>query len=208
MNSNRLGVLGGTFDPVHNGHLAIADGVRRMLDLDEVLFMPAGHSVFKENVGISNAEHRMEMVTLATAGNPFFNVSTIEMERPGPSYSIDTISELKAQSGSNSEIYLIVGYDTLHELPQWKDPQCLLQMCHIAAVKRPGYDKPDIDIIDAAVWRARDRIIFIEAPYINISASDIRQRVIRGLSVTDIVPESVAMYIAANNLYTAGGSGN
>jgi len=204
----KVGVLGGTFDPVHLGHLIVAEDVRQKLGLQEVLFIPAGRPRLKDNKSISEAEHRLEMVILATASNPYLNVSTIEIERPGPSYSVDTVIELKAGLGAGAKIFFIAGYDTLADLHLWKDPRRLVELCQVVAVARPGHNKMDLRPLESGVRGAADRIMKVEVPQIDISATGIRQRVARGLSIRYLVPEAVEDYIAANNLYVQGGRGS
>lgn len=204
----KVGILGGTFDPVHLGHLIVAEDIRQRLGLQEVLFIPAGLPRLKDNKSISEAEHRLEMVILATASNPYLNVSTIEIERPGPSYSVDTVIELKAGLGAGAKIFFIAGYDTLADLHLWKDPRRLVEMCQVVAVARPGHNKLDLRPLESGVRGASERIMKVEVPQIDISATGIRQRVARGLSIRYLVPEGVEDYIAANNLYVQGGRGS
>ena len=204
--AERIGVLGGTFDPVHYGHLVVAEDLRQKLGLEEVLFVPAGQPWLKEGMDISRAEHRLEMVLLATASNPHFNVSTIELERPGPTYSVDTIIELKASLSARAGLYFMVGYDALAELPRWKEPARLLELCRVVGFGRPGHTELDLSALDAAVPGASERIMVVDVPQIDISATDIRRRVARGLSIRYLVPEEVERYIAQNWLYLEGGS--
>jgi nicotinate-nucleotide adenylyltransferase len=199
-----VGVLGGTFDPVHMGHLIIAEELRERLGLREVLFMPAGQPWLKGGKNVSAVEHRLEMVILATASNPYLNVSTIEIERPGPTYSVDTIVELKAWLGAGARIYFIVGFDALEELHLWKDPARLVGMCQVVAVRRPGHSKLDLRSLEPAIPGASERIMVVDVPQIEISSTDIRSRVARRLSIRYLVPEEVETYIAANRLYVEG----
>jgi len=206
MAEQKIGILGGTFDPVHYGHLVAAEDLRQKLGLEEVLFVPAGQPWLKEGMDISRAEHRLEMVLLATASNPHFNVSTVELERPGPTYSVDTIIELKASLSARAELYFMVGYDALAELPRWKEPARLLELCQVVGFGRPGHEEIDLHELDAAVPGASERIMVVDVPQIDISATDIRRRVARGLSIRYLVPEEVERYIAQNGLYLEGGS--
>jgi nicotinate-nucleotide adenylyltransferase len=148
------------------------------------------------------------MVILATASNPYLNVSTIEIERPGPSYSVDTVIELKAGMGAGAKIYFIAGDDALADLHLWKDAGRLVEMCQVVAVARPGHDKLDMRPLGSDVRGISDRIVKVEVPQIDISATGIRQRVARGISIRYLVPEAVEDYIKANNLYVQGGRGN
>ena len=198
---SRLGVLGGTFDPVHLGHLIIAEYVREKLSLAKVLFVPAGQPWVKEGIQISPGEHRLEMVRLATASNPNFEVSTIDLERPGPTYSVDTILGLKERLGAGTRLHFIVGFDALAGLASWKEPGRLLEICQVVGVRRPGHEELDWRSLEAAVPKASQRIMVVDAPLIDISATDIRMRVARGLSIRYLVPDAVESYIAQHRLY-------
>ena len=199
--SNAIGILGGTFDPVHVGHLAIAEEVRRKLRLEEVLFMPAGQPWLKQRREITPAHHRLEMVMLATASHPRFEVSTLELERPGATYTVDTMTQLRASLNRTSDLFFIVGFDSLADMPKWKEPDRLLKLCRVAAVRRPGHTELDLDGLEAAVPGFRKSLVVVDAPLLDISASEIRRRVAEGLLITDMVPEAVARYIAQNDLY-------
>jgi nicotinate-nucleotide adenylyltransferase len=201
MSEFKLGVLGGTFDPIHLGHLVIAEEVRQKVGLSEVLFVPAGQPWLKGARDISAAEHRLEMVLLATASNPDFSVSTIELERDGPSYSIDTVIDLKAGLGAGVRLYLIVGFDALAELPLWKNPKRLVELCQIIGVGRPGHAGFDLRSLESAIPGVSERIVMVDVSQIAISGTEIRRRVSRGLSVRDLVPEAVERYIAEHKLY-------
>ena len=207
MGEVKVGVMGGTFDPIHMGHLTIAEDIMRKLGLSEVLFIPAGQPVFKQGISVSPAEHRLEMVLLATASNTYFNVSTIELERPGPSYSVDTVEELKAGLCGGSTLYLIMGFDTLSELALWKDPGRLLRMCHVVGVRRPGHIEIDLSSLESSVPGAGEKVMIVDAPLLDISASDIRRRVSQGLVIRHMVPVEVENYIMEHNLYLQGGLG-
>jgi nicotinate-nucleotide adenylyltransferase len=196
-----VGILGGTFDPVHVGHLAIAEEVRRKLRLEEVLFMPAGQPWLKQRREITPAQHRLEMVMLATAPNPRFEVSTLELERPGATYTVDTMTQLRASLNRTRDLFFIVGFDSLADLPKWKEPERLLKLCRVAAVRRPGHTELDVDGLEAAVPGFRKSLVVVDAPLLDICASEIRRRVAEGLLITDMVPEAVARYIAQNDLY-------
>lgn len=197
----KVGVLGGTFDPIHLGHLIIAEEVRQRVGLEEVLFVPAGQPWLKGEKSISAAQHRLEMAILATASDPHFNVSTIELERPGSTYSVDTITELKAGLGARAKLYLIVGFDALAELPSWKNPKRLVEMCQLVGVARPGYAEFDLRSLESSISGASERIMIVDVPQIDISATGIRRRVAQGLSIRYLVPEVVERYIAEHNLY-------
>ena len=198
-----IGVLGGTFDPVHMGHLIVAEETKGRLNLAEVLFVPAGQPWLKANNFISPAEHRIQMVRLAIADEPSFKLSTMEIERAGPSYTVDTIAQLKAQLGAGDKLFFILGWDILTQLPQWHEPSRLVRMCRLVPVPRVGYPSPDFDSVEAAVPGLSQSLIILDTPQIEISSSEIRDRVARGLSIHHLVPEPVETYIKQHRLYTA-----
>ena len=208
MVEHKIGVLGGTFDPVHLGHLIVAEEVRLKLGLQEVLLMPAGQPWLKEGEAISPAEHRLEMAVLATASNPYINVSTVEIERSGATYTVETVVEMRAGLGASAKLFFIVGFDTLAELHRWKDARRLVELCQVVAVPRPGYGKIDLRSLEPEIPEASQRIKKVEVPQIDISATEIRRRIAAGQSVRYLVPEAVEEYIAANDLYTQGGRGS
>ncbi len=197
-----IGVLGGTFDPIHMGHLIVAEEIRGQLDLAEVLFVPAGEPWLKTNNSISSAEHRVQMVRLAIADEPAFKLSTMEIERAGPSYTIDTIAQFNSQMGAGDKLFFILGWDNLMQLPQWREPSRLVQMCSLVAVPRVGYPSPDLNTLEAAIPGLSQSAILLHTPQIEISSSEIRSRVARGLSIHHLVPEPVEKYIREHNLYT------
>jgi len=196
-----IGVLGGTFDPVHMGHLIIAEEVRARLDLAEVLFVPAGQPLLKLNNAISPAQHRVEMVRLAIADEPSFKLSTREVERAGPSYTVDTMAELGSQIGTEDKLFFILGWDNLIQLPQWHEPSRLVKLCRLVPVPRVGHPSPDLDSLEAAVPGLSQSLIMLDTPQIEISSSEIRDRVARGLSIHQLVPEPVERYIKEHRLY-------
>ena len=199
-----IGVLGGTFDPIHMGHLIIAEEVRARLDLTEVLFVPAGQPLLKPNNVISPAQHRVEMVRLAIADEPSFKLATMEIERPGPSYTVDTITELGSQIRAGAKLFFILGWDNLIQLPQWHQPRRLVKLCRLVPVPRVGHPSPDLDSLEAAVPGLSQSLIMLDTPQIEISASEIRDRVARGLSIHQLVPEPVERYIKQHGLYITG----
>ena len=196
-----IGVLGGTFDPIHIGHLILAEEVRASLNLAEILFVPAGQPWLKVDSPISPAEHRVEMVRLAIADKPYFKLSTMEIERAGPTYTVDTIAELKAPLGTEDELFFILGWDNLAELPRWRQPSRLIAMCRLVAVPRPGYPLPDLKALEASIPGLSQRVTLMEKPEIDISASAIRGRVVQGLSIHHLVPGPVERYIKEHKLY-------
>jgi nicotinate-nucleotide adenylyltransferase len=197
----KIGILGGTFDPIHKGHLAIAEEAKTYLGLTEVLFLPAGQPWMKSESRISLACHRIEMIRLAIEGRPCFKLSTIEIESKGPSYSVDTIAKLKARLGESSELYFILGWDSLAQLPLWKEPSRLIEMCFLVAAPRPGYAHPDMKTLEAEIPGLSKRVILMDKPSVDIDATYIRSRVARGLSIKQHVPEEVGKYIKENGLY-------
>ncbi|MFC1946166.1 nicotinate-nucleotide adenylyltransferase [Chloroflexota bacterium] len=196
----KRGVLGGTFDPVHNGHLGIARYVRESLALDEVVFIPAGHPYLKGDTAITQAEHRIAMLRLALEGLPGFCVSDMEFQRPGPTFTLDTMLEMK-NSHPEEEIYFILGWDNLQALPRWYRPQELIRVCRLVALPRPGTPRPDTAAIEKAVPGIGSRLCLLSAPEIDVSASDIRSKVARGQDITALVPPTVATYIRTHCLY-------
>ena len=196
-----IGVLGGTFDPVHIGHLIVAEEVRVQLRLAEVLFVPAGQPWLKLNSSISAAEHRVEMVRLAIAGKPCFKLSTVEIERPGPSYTIDTITELREQLGVGDELFFILGCDNLARLSQWKETSRLIKMCYLVVVPRPGYAFPSLESLEALIPGLSRNVVLLDKPEVDIDATEIRSRVAQGLSISQLVPEPVERYIKQHGLY-------
>jgi len=197
----KIGVLGGTFDPIHNGHLLVAEAARSQLELTEVLFIPAGQPWLKENRNISPVTHRVQMVRLAIADYPRFRLSTIEIDRGGPSYSVATMAGLRAQLNPDDELFFIIGWDTVSQLPYWREPERLIQLCHLVAAPRPGYKLADLPSLDTLVPGLSDRLIVLDRPEVDISATGIRQRVARGLPIHGLVPEPVAEYITKHGLY-------
>ena len=198
-----IGVLGGTFDPIHMGHLVLAEEVRARLDLAEILFVPAGQPWLKVGSPVSPAGHRVEMVRLAIDDRPYFKLSTIEIERAGPTYTVDTIAELKAQLETGDELFFILGRDNLAELPRWRQPERLITMCRLVAVPRPGYPLPDLKALEAGIPGLSQRVVLLDRPEIDISASAIRDRVVQGLPIHHLVTEPVAGYIRQHRLYLA-----
>ena len=198
-----IGILGGTFDPVHNGHLMVAGETRAQLDLAEVLFVPAGRPWLKVGTPVSSAEHRAQMVRLAIADKPHFKLSAVEIERDGLSYTADTVAELRAQLGKGDELFFILGWDSLAQFPQWREPSRIIEMCRLVAVRRPGYTRPDLKALEVVVPGLSRRVILLDKPEVDVDATEIRNRVARGLSIRRLVPESVEGYIRQQGLYVA-----
>jgi nicotinate-nucleotide adenylyltransferase len=197
----RIGVLGGTFDPVHNGHLAIAEEAKQRLELADVVFVPAGQSWMKADTPISSAHHRLEMVRLAVAGKQYFTVSTVDIDHSGASYTVDTITRLCREFGGRVDFYFIMGWDSLPELPRWKEPERLIEMCYLVALPRPSYPRPDLATLEKKLPGLSSRVILLDKPEIDISATGIRKKVAKGQTINQLVPAAVAQYIIENKLY-------
>ena len=197
----RVGILGGTFDPIHVGHLMTAEAVRDEYHLDKVIFIPAAVPPHKQNQDVTEAMHRYVMTVLATCSNPNFEVSDIEMNRPGPSYTIDTIRELLERFGEDTEFYFITGADAIQEIHTWDRIEELLAMCHFIGASRQGC-LPDVNQIKASFGELGKRKIHrLETPELEISSTDIRNRIKKGYSIKYIVPTAVEQYIYKQGLY-------
>ena len=199
---DNIGILGGTFDPVHLGHLKIAEEARLRLNLKKVLFIPTGQPWLKADQAISSAKHRLEMVHLATSSNHYFSVSTIETDRPGPSYSVDTIMILQQTLVDNAKLFFILGLDAFLELPQWKHPEQLIETCKLVVVTRPHCKQPDLTSLEKIVPNVQTHIVWLEIPPIEISSTDIRSRISSGRSLQQLVPPNVEAYIRGHQLYS------
>ncbi len=197
-----VGVLGGTFDPVHLAHLAIAEQVREQLKLAHVLFVPAGQTVHKDVARVSPPEHRARMLELATADNPDFFVDRLEIERGGPSYTVDTLEQLALQLVDRA-LCFIVSAQAARELPAWRKPERILDLARIVIVPRPGYELPDRAWLADRFAERADRFVIADAPSLGHSSSDIRARVGAGKSIRYLVPEPVRAYIDEHGLYRA-----
>lgn len=196
----RRGLLGGTFDPPHLGHLILAEAARRILDLDEVIFIPAGHPWVKAAMKVTPARHRLAMTRLAAAEVSYAAVSDIEIKRPGPSYTWQTLAELR-RLYPKDELYFILGWDNLIALPSWHHPDRIIQSACLAAAPRIGSPRPDLDALDKAVPGLAARTVVMTEPEIDISATSIRERVRRDQAISALVAAPVAAYIAAQGLY-------
>jgi nicotinate-nucleotide adenylyltransferase len=199
----RAGVFGGTFDPIHLGHLAAARSIRTTLKLDKVIFVPAGQPWMKAGTPVSPVKDRVEMVRLAVARRKGFELSTIEADRLGPSYSVDTVEALLRQLGSGSDLFFLLGSDALLDVPKWKGPHHLIQLCQLVAFARPGFGLPVMGGLEAAVPGVSQRVVFVEVPQRDVRATDIRQRIAEGRSIQRLVPRSVERYILEHGLYRA-----
>ena len=191
----RLGVMGGTFDPIHHGHLVAASEVQALFALDEVVFVPTGQPWHKEDV--SPAEHRYLMTVIATASNPRFTVSRVDIDREGPTYTIDTLRDLRAQR-ADDELFFITGADALAEILSWKNADELFELAHFIGVTRPGHELADPGLPENGVSLQ-------EVPAMAISSTDCRSRVSRAEPVWYLVPDGVVQYINKYSMYAAGG---
>lgn len=195
----RIGVFGGTFDPPHIGHLIIATELRHALSLDRVLFLPAGRPPHKEGQIVSADEHRLEMLRLALADAPDFGVSTVDLDRLGPSYTADTLAILQMQLGP-ADLVFLMGEDSLRDLPTWHEPNLVASRAELGVARRPGV-VVDTDSVFSAVPVARGRVHLVEVPEIDISSRDLRQRVASGRPIRFQVPRPVEAYIRRHGLY-------
>ncbi|MCS7264497.1 MAG: nicotinate-nucleotide adenylyltransferase [Armatimonadetes bacterium] len=194
-----MGVMGGTFDPIHYGHLLAAEEARFRFNLSRVIFVPCGTPPHKKPYKVTPAEHRYAMTVLATASNPYFVVSRIEIDRPGPSYAIDTVKIFRQQFGYGVEIFFITGLDAVLEILTWKNHDELIQLCQFIAVNRPGYDSEKLR--EHLPPSYLDRISLLSIPGIDISSTMIRERVRKNEPILYLTPETVCDYIAKHGLY-------
>jgi len=199
-----LGIFGGTFDPIHNGHLGIAEEAASRVALDEVWFIPTGQPWLKAGRIISPSHHRIAMVRLALERYSF-KVSSIEIDRLGPSYTVDTLLALVEGGAKEDSLFFILGMDALTDLHRWHQPQRLFELCTLVAVSRPAYSDFDLVSLDQFRPRASDQVVVVNGPSIRISGAEIRQRVARDLPITDWVPEKVEAYIYQHGLYREAG---
>jgi nicotinate-nucleotide adenylyltransferase len=197
----RAGIFGGTFDPIHTGHLIVAEEARIRLELDQVLFMPAGRPWLKADQVITEARHRMAMVELAVESNPHFSASDVEIKRPGPTYTVDTLEEMRGRLGPDADIFAIMGLDLLKELGQWHEPHRLFEPATVVGMSRPGSPQFDPAVVDAIVPGASARVVLLNGPMVEISGAELRRRVAEGLSIRYQVPEAVEAYIREHRLY-------
>ena len=197
----RIGVFGGTFDPIHLGHLVVADEAREMLDLDEVLFVPAGQPWLKATTPVSAPCHRMAMVELALRSDPWFRAVDMEVKRPGPTYTIDTLGELQVKLGGAAQLYLILGLDSLKEIARWHRPERIFELCTVVGMSRPGVSTFKPEVLNSIAPNASNAVVLLEGPLISISGTDLRRRVSEGRSIRHRVPEAVEAYIREHGLY-------
>jgi nicotinate-nucleotide adenylyltransferase len=195
-----LGILGGTFDPIHHGHLVAAEEVRYQLELDQVLFVPAGVPPHKPARPISATHHRLRMVELAIAGKPYLSVSRVDVDRPGRCYTVETLELLRTEWGSGPEFFFIEGSDSLAEMPTWYQPQRLIELCEVAVVARAGIEI-DLARLEERLPGLGDRLHWVRMPQLEISSRDLRARVRDGRPISYLVPPAVEAYIVEHRLY-------
>jgi nicotinate-nucleotide adenylyltransferase len=193
-----LGVMGGTFDPIHHGHLFTAEEALSQFGLDEVMFVPTGRPWMKADREVSAAEHRYLMTVIATSSNPRFTVSRIELDREGPTYAVDTLRALRRDVGESCELFFITGADAILEIFHWKDPEGVLSQAHFIAATRPGYD---IARFEQEAPTRHPKVSVMDIPALSISSSDVRRRVAAGEPIRYLVPEGVQTYIEKAGLY-------
>nr|WP_141750133.1 MULTISPECIES: nicotinate-nucleotide adenylyltransferase [unclassified Brevibacterium] len=192
--ARRVGVMGGTFDPIHNGHLVAASEVAARFGLDEVIFVPTGRPWQKTGRNVSDAEHRYLMTVIATASNPRFTVSRVDVDRPGNTYTIDTLRDLAEKLGEGTEMFFITGADALAQILSWKEVDELFELAHFVGVSRPGHELSSEGL-------PKDGVSLLQIPALAISSTDCRDRVRDDFPVWYLVPDGVVQYIAKHNLY-------
>lgn len=196
----KLGILGGTFDPPHYGHLALAENGRAQLRLDRVLFVPAGQQPLKLGRGTTPAHHRAALVEAAIADNPAFALSRVDLDRPGPHYTTDTLTLLQ-EAYPEASLFFLIGSDSLAQLPAWRDAAGIVQRARLAVMQRPGREV-DLAALERAVPGISQRLDWLDTPCLDIAASDLRRRVRQGLPLRYLVPPAVETYIHKHRLYT------
>ena len=196
-----LGIFGGTFDPVHTGHLIIAQEAAARVGLDQVWFVPTGLPWLKAGTRISRSHHRMEMVRLAIRSNPVFKLSSVEVDRPGPSYTVDTLTALQEGEARGDNLFFILGMDSLEALHRWRQPERLFELCTLVGVSRPEHQGFDPATLDGIYPGASRMVTIVDGPNIGISGAQVRRRVAEGLPITYWVPAPVDEYIYKNGLY-------
>lgn len=193
----RLGVMGGTFDPIHHGHLVAASEVQARFHLDEVMFVPTGQPWQKSDRQVSQAEDRYLMTTIATASNPRFSVSRVDIQRAGDTYTVDTLRDIRAQRGDSVDLFFITGADALSQILTWRGADELFDLAHFVGVSRPGVPLGDRDIAHLPAGK----VDLLEVPALSISSTACRTRVAEGLPIWYLVPDGIVQYIAKRGLY-------
>ena len=197
-----IGIMGGTFDPVHYGHLVIATCARFEFQLDKVVFVPCGSPPHKSGQAISAADHRYRMVELAIAGNPDFEISRMELDRSGPSYSVDTLKSFRRSFGAETDLYFITGADAIVEILTWKRVDELVGLCSFIAATRPGYSLPQLNnAIQALPVEFQEKIFTFQIPGIAVSSTEIRERIRAGKPIKYLLPTEVENYITDHKIY-------
>jgi nicotinate-nucleotide adenylyltransferase len=194
----RLGIMGGTFDPIHHGHLVAASEVAHLFDLDEVVFVPTGEPWQKNGRKVAEAEDRYLMTVIATASNPRFRVSRIDVERPGATYTIDTLREMRQLYGPYTELFFITGADALAKMLTWHNAEEMFTLAHFVGCTRPGHRLEDPGL-------PAGKVSLVEVPALSISSSEVRERVRAGEPIWYLVPDGIVQYINKRNLYRDGG---
>jgi nicotinate-nucleotide adenylyltransferase len=212
----KWGLFGGTFDPIHIGHLRCAEEILEMFDLNRIIFVPASKPPHKIHGDITSFHHREQMITLAIEGNPVFSFSDVEKRRENTSYSVETVEYILKKYMENLELYFILGQDAFHAIQTWREWEKLLLLCNFVVMTRPGYENKGLEGILPAAFASKFNyddnldgfrgptgyvIFFREVTFLDISSSDIRQRVKQGKSIKFLVPETIRHYIAKNSLY-------
>jgi nicotinate-nucleotide adenylyltransferase len=196
MTRRRLGVMGGTFDPVHHGHLVAASEVGSWFDLDEVVFVPTGEPWQKEERVVTPAEDRYLMTVIATASNPRFSVSRVDIDRPGPTYTVDTLRDIRADRGDDWDLFFITGADAMAKIVTWHDADVCFDLAHFVGCTRPGHEL-------SVAGLPSDKVSVVEVPALAISSTDCRDRVAAGEPIWYLVPDGVVQYVSKRNLYAA-----
>jgi len=199
----RIGIMGGTFDPIHQGHLVTAETARSKFSLEKVIFVPSGHPPHKKGKVISNKEARYLMTVLATSGNPYFEVSRVELDRPGESYAIDTVRYFRSKMEEGSELFFITGADAILEIVNWKCVEELFDRCTFIAATRPGFDLGVLrdKLLEKLSVDYLYKIIPLEVPAMAISSTDIREKIKKNHTIKYLLPVEVENFIYKNNLY-------
>jgi nicotinate-nucleotide adenylyltransferase len=199
VSQRRVGILGGTFDPPHIGHLILAEYARDTLDLERLLFVPAADPPHKRDEHKAAIEHRLAMLKLAIADNPRFEISRVDIDRPGPHYSVDMVRVI-GEEYPDAELYFVMGGDSLTDLPRWHRPAEFIQQCKLVVMRRPD-ENVHAEMHDAILPGLSERVVMIDAPLVGISSTLIADRVGQGQTIRYLVPDSVLSYIVQNRLY-------
>lgn len=197
----RIGIFGGTFDPIHLGHLILAEQAREQLDLAQVLFIPTGDPWMKPEKPRTSPEMRLRMVELAVEANPAFKASDSEVRREGPTYTVDTLQALRATGDPADEYFFLLGMDSLAGLPRWRQASKVVELCTIAVFRRPGAPEQGVEAVVKELPLLKGKLVQLDTPVLEISSTDIRRRIASGRSIRYLVPQAVGAFIRANGLY-------